>query len=475
MGVWAAGAELHPCCVVAPAPALLLCHVAEALGVPLHIVAAWPTLPNNSYAHPASDITVSQQEGRRQQHATTGELRSWRPVTYGAIVALWWGVFGPALNKLRTELQLPAMEQHDALRLEFAASRSHIWCPQLLPPPREWHSASRNVFVPLNAASLRARAGHVPPDDALLTFLADPESGTERRMVCLMVGEAAALSLASSIAAALFALEAKAIVVCGTAAEVDSWEDALQATSLQAYIMPGRFSSAAPSRVAILAPSLLAQCVCLCHCGAAALTAAALCAGVPSVLFQAFSRHLDAFWAGAARDVEIAVMVPPCSNIKNLQEIFREAIWGSDEDQEVYGEAALRRGAKTAAQMMLITEDDLGSHETNDPMQALMDDIAATIKQGRVAEDPHHLQCNLEMYWTGGAAGADLLVLQKIGTEQEDWKETKLKHPDRQSKSRAYLKAQLLGDAILYSPPQIRKRSSTFPASFQVICDGKNC
>lgn len=190
---------------------------------------------------------------------------------------------------------------------------------------------------------------------------------------------------------------------------------------------------------------------------------------------EAFSRHLDAFWAGAARDVEIAVMVPPCSNIKNLQEIFREAIWGSDEDQEVYGEAALRRGAKTAAQMMLITEDDLGSHETNDPMQALMDDIAATIKQGRVAEDPHHLQCNLEMYWTGGAAGADLLVLQKIGTEQEDWKETKLKHPDRQSKSRAYLKAQLLGDAILYSPPQIRKRSSTFPASFQVICDGKNC
>uniref|UniRef100_A0A0E0FW62 Uncharacterized protein n=1 Tax=Oryza nivara TaxID=4536 RepID=A0A0E0FW62_ORYNI len=109
--------------IIANPPALGHLHIAEALGVPLHIFFTFPWTPTNEFPHPLA---------RMPQSAT------YRLSYLILDLVIWWGTRG-FINEFRKKLKLAPIAYFST----YHGSISHLptgymWSPHLMPKPNDW-------------------------------------------------------------------------------------------------------------------------------------------------------------------------------------------------------------------------------------------------------------------------------------------------------------------------------------------------
>ncbi|VAH65833.1 unnamed protein product [Triticum turgidum subsp. durum] len=111
--------------IIANPPALGHLHIAEALGVPLHMFFTFPWTPTNEFPHPL---------------ARTPQSATYRLSYLIVDLIIWWGTRG-FINDFRKKLNLPPIAYFST----YHGSISHLptgymWSPHLMPKPKDWGS-----------------------------------------------------------------------------------------------------------------------------------------------------------------------------------------------------------------------------------------------------------------------------------------------------------------------------------------------
>ncbi|KAM0852933.1 hypothetical protein ACQ4PT_051425 [Festuca glaucescens] len=111
--------------IIANPPALGHLHIAEALGVPLHIFFTFPWTPTNEFPHPL---------------AWTPQSATYRLSYLIVDLIIWWGTRG-FINDFRKKLNLAPIAYFST----YHGSISHLptgymWSPHLMPKPKDWGS-----------------------------------------------------------------------------------------------------------------------------------------------------------------------------------------------------------------------------------------------------------------------------------------------------------------------------------------------
>ncbi|KAL7117710.1 hypothetical protein ACP275_03G090400 [Erythranthe tilingii] len=110
--------------IIANPPAYGHAHVAEALGVPLHMFFTMPWTPTYAFPHPLARVPQS-----------AGYWLSYILVD----LLIWWGIRGHINNFRKNKLNLPPIAYFST----YHGSISHLptgymWSPQVVPKPNDW-------------------------------------------------------------------------------------------------------------------------------------------------------------------------------------------------------------------------------------------------------------------------------------------------------------------------------------------------
>lgn len=131
-------------------------HVAEALGVPLHMMFPQPWLPTKAFPHPMSGL---------RNDTTSGEVNLH---SYAIVEEAMWVSNRAMINAWRTKvLRLPALQLGTFVGLllhRFRVPFSFMWSPSFVPKPEDW--AGEHVEV-VGAFASPARADGGAPGSNL--------------------------------------------------------------------------------------------------------------------------------------------------------------------------------------------------------------------------------------------------------------------------------------------------------------------
>ncbi|KAG6578255.1 Sterol 3-beta-glucosyltransferase [Phytophthora cinnamomi] len=136
-------------------------HVAERLGVPLHIMFPQPWVPTMAFPHPLSNL------------AYTGKLQKRNYISYKLVdLIMWYGAKG-IVNRFRTEvLKLRPIRNGDLgseLLLDLEIPHAFMWSPRLVPKPADWG----DLYDVIGTVSLKEAASVYSPSPELEAFLGD--------------------------------------------------------------------------------------------------------------------------------------------------------------------------------------------------------------------------------------------------------------------------------------------------------------
>lgn len=139
--------------IIANPPSFAPPHIAEKLGIPLHMMFTFPYTPTVHFPHPLANIKSSNVE------ATYGNFMS-----YPLVEMMTWQGLGDLINRFRTTIlhleevsTLWAPGQLYRLKVPY----TYMWSPSLIPKPKDWGpEIDVTGFVFLDLAS-----SFTPPDD----------------------------------------------------------------------------------------------------------------------------------------------------------------------------------------------------------------------------------------------------------------------------------------------------------------------
>ncbi|RMZ66476.1 glycosyltransferase family 28 domain-containing [Pyrenophora seminiperda CCB06] len=146
--------------IIANPPSFAPQHIAEKLGIPLHMMFTFPYTPTCQFPHPLANIKASNVE------ATYSNFMS-----YPLVELMMWQGLGDLINRFRTQVlhleevsRLWAPGQLYRLKVPY----TYMWSPGLIPKPKDWGpEIDISGFVFLDLAS------SFTPPDALKRFLDD--------------------------------------------------------------------------------------------------------------------------------------------------------------------------------------------------------------------------------------------------------------------------------------------------------------
>ncbi|EOD46266.1 putative glycosyltransferase family 1 protein [Neofusicoccum parvum UCRNP2] len=261
--------------IIANPPSFAHVHVAEKLGIPLHVMFTMPWSPTQAFPHPLSKITATN---------TDPHLRNF--VSYALVDMLMWQGLGDVINRFReSELFLAPLGLGSAAGLvhRLKIPVTYCWSPALLPKPRDWGSAIdvSGFFF------LETRTAYTPPPD-LAAFLAAGPPPIYIGFGSIVVDDPAALT--ATVLGALQRSGQRALVSRG-------WGNLGGASSPASPDSP---SAPASGSVFFLGDCphdwLFARVSCVVHHGGAGTLAAGLAAGCPTVVVPFFGDQF--FWGG---------------------------------------------------------------------------------------------------------------------------------------------------------------------------------
>ncbi|KAI9991115.1 hypothetical protein PInf_018747 [Phytophthora infestans] len=134
-------------------------HVAERLGVLLHIMFPQPWVPTMAFPHPLSNL------------AYTGKWQKKNYLSYKLVDMIMWQGTEGVINEFRTEvLKLHPIRNGDSgseLLLDLSIPHSFMWSPQLVPKPSDWG----DLYNVIGTVALKGPASEYSPSPQLEAFL----------------------------------------------------------------------------------------------------------------------------------------------------------------------------------------------------------------------------------------------------------------------------------------------------------------
>jgi len=140
--------------IIANPPSFAHVHIAERLGVPLHMMFTFPYSPTEQFPHPLANIKAS-----RYADPSYANFMS-----YSLVELMTWRGLGDLINEFRENTlglePISALWAPDAL-WRMHVSHTYMWSPALLPKPKDWgDEINITGFVFLDLAS-----NFKPPQD----------------------------------------------------------------------------------------------------------------------------------------------------------------------------------------------------------------------------------------------------------------------------------------------------------------------
>ncbi|KAG7398592.1 hypothetical protein PHYBOEH_010747 [Phytophthora boehmeriae] len=134
-------------------------HVAERLGVPLHIMFPQPWVPTMAFPHPLSNLPY------------TGKWQKRNYLSYKIVDLLMWQGTEGLINEFRTEvLKLRKIRSGDfgpELLLDLEIPHSFMWSPKLVSKPADWG----DLYDVIGTVTLKETASVYSPSPELEAFL----------------------------------------------------------------------------------------------------------------------------------------------------------------------------------------------------------------------------------------------------------------------------------------------------------------
>ncbi|KAL5615447.1 hypothetical protein BROUX41_005492 [Berkeleyomyces rouxiae] len=117
--------------IIANPPSFAHIHIAEKLGIPLHMMFTMPWSPTRAFPHPL----VNMQSSGNTDFATANS------VTYGLVEMLTWQGLADVINKFRVntlELEELSVAWTPGLLNRLQVPFTYCWSPALIPKPQDW-------------------------------------------------------------------------------------------------------------------------------------------------------------------------------------------------------------------------------------------------------------------------------------------------------------------------------------------------
>ncbi|POM68850.1 Sterol 3-beta-glucosyltransferase [Phytophthora palmivora] len=140
-------------------------HVAERLGVPLHIMFPQPWVPTTAFPHPLSNMPY------------TNKPKKVNYMTYKLVDLLMWQGTEGMVNTFRTEvLELRKIRKGDGGRdilLDLAIPHAFMWSPHLVPKLKDWGQ----IYDVIGTVTLDGSGSSYSPTPEFETFLGKEDCG----------------------------------------------------------------------------------------------------------------------------------------------------------------------------------------------------------------------------------------------------------------------------------------------------------
>ncbi|KAK1755035.1 glycosyltransferase family 28 domain-containing protein [Echria macrotheca] len=145
--------------IIANPPSFAHIHLAEKLGIPLHIMFTMPWSPTRAFPHPLANI-----------ESTNTTVLETNIISYALVDMLTWQGLGDVINRFRTrilDLEPMSLIWAPGLLSRLRIPTTYCWSPALIPKPADWGAeVTISGFYFLNLAS------SYTPDPDLAAFLA---------------------------------------------------------------------------------------------------------------------------------------------------------------------------------------------------------------------------------------------------------------------------------------------------------------
>lgn len=255
-------------------------HVAERLGVPLHIMFPQPWVPTTAFPHPLSNMPY------------TGKAKRMNYMSYKMVdLLIWQGIEGIVNTFRREKLQLRRIRSGRGILLDLAIPHAFMWSPRLVPKPADWGE----IYDVIGTVTLTDPSSSYTPSSALEAFL-----GTDGGPIFVGFGS---MVLQDPKAVTTMIIEA-AVQAQVRVLIQSSWSD-----------MAGDLTL--PHNVFILKSCphdwLLHRVSAVVHHGGAGTTAAGLLAGKPTFIVPFFGDQ--PFWGRAVLDAGVGIAPCPISQL----------------------------------------------------------------------------------------------------------------------------------------------------------------
>ena len=145
-------------CIIANPPSFAHVHIAEKLGIPLHVMFTMPYSPTQAFPHPLANIQSSNADANLTNY-----------MSYALIDMLTWQGLGDVINRFRQKslgLEPISLMWAPGMLQRLKVPHTYCWSPALIPKPKDWgQNISISGFFFLNLAS------NYTPEPDLKAFL----------------------------------------------------------------------------------------------------------------------------------------------------------------------------------------------------------------------------------------------------------------------------------------------------------------
>lgn len=144
--------------IIANPPSFAHIHIAEKLGIPLHMMFTMPWTPTRAFPHPLADIQFSNADDVMTKY-----------LTYTLVEMMTWQGLGDVINRFREkvlDLSPLSLLWAPGLLNRLSVPYTYCWSPALIPKPNDW---GRNVDI--SGFFFLDLASNYNPDPELSHFL----------------------------------------------------------------------------------------------------------------------------------------------------------------------------------------------------------------------------------------------------------------------------------------------------------------
>ncbi|KAF7961159.1 hypothetical protein EAE96_000826 [Botrytis aclada] len=146
--------------IIANPPSFAHIHIAEKLGIPLHMMFTMPWSPTQSFPHPLANIQSS-----------NADVNMTNFISYALVEMMTWQGLGDVINRFRERalgLDPISLIWAPGMLSRLRVPYTYCWSPALIPKPKDW-----GKHISISGFYFLSLASSYTPEPDLAAFLAD--------------------------------------------------------------------------------------------------------------------------------------------------------------------------------------------------------------------------------------------------------------------------------------------------------------